>query len=297
MAVIATNNEDLIVERTLSVTPLGIRFWDYNLGLPVRGGLRVVALPLKGDAHAVPAVRTPSGVYAFRNLPGLHSWEYPAENRRNTSSPPLNREFVLKVMDTLGRFLEVAGIVEAPQYEDGIFPPTTDASPVGRAPGFSLFSAPTRQVQPGIAVIRGQLWDYDRGGPASYGVVKVDIQGEIQSGIADKRGAFAILCPYPNPKRSQDGSPSVPGPPLHEQAWPIKVRVAYGGADTSPLPRTELPNIKKIWRDQVLATIFASQAANEPVDVLDETLIFGQELILRTYAKHRLHIRSMASPV
>jgi hypothetical protein len=62
------------IERLAHRNALALRFRDVHLDQPVTDGLTVQAVVAHSD-RTFPAVRTPSGAYTVRSLPGLGSWQ------------------------------------------------------------------------------------------------------------------------------------------------------------------------------------------------------------------------------
>jgi len=275
---IAQKKNKIQLENLLIRTPLGLRFWDHGANEPVRDHLNVTAWSREGGLTPIHAVRNPSGIYAFHGLPGLRDWEYPFDGQEFESSPPISKQYIIKIVDLHKRFLNAAAIVEAPLPDDRIFKDTIN-SPPERDKGFRLFSAPTRATKPHLAVIRAYLWDELQDKEASYAVLKIGIGATIWTGIADEKGKVAVLFPYPMAMRSLDTSPPSGRIPFHEQSWNITVMAFYGGADVTRLPYAELPNLANILR-QTQAKIY--EKVTSSLDQLSETLTLGRQLVLRT---------------
>ena len=272
---------------------LGIQFWDFALGQPVRDGLRVAAQLKDADYAPLPASRTGSGVYAFQGLPGLHEVEYPMA-RAATSSPPPTVDFVITVADTLGRFLLMLFGVSLPLPYRGLFLSNDLASPPGHQPCACLFSAPTRAIAPGFAALRADLWDVEAkpgGQPAAHAALRVTVDGRTWTGIADERGRAVVVFPYPLVKRLTLGSPPGAGQgAITATTWPVSVQVLYqpeqlrfplGAAGDAPWPWNVTPSLKSILDGQQAALIWASEAGPPAADWTGE-LTYGEELILRT---------------
>jgi hypothetical protein len=277
---IAQKKNKIQLENLLIRTPLGVRFWDHGANEPVRDHLNVTAWPREGGLTPIHAVRNPSGIYAFHGLPGLRDWEYPFDYQEFESSPPISKQYILKIVDLHKWFLNVAAIVEAPQPDDDDRIYTTPlSSPADGDKGFRLFSAPTRPAKSHLAVVRAYLWDTSQNKQAAYAALKVNIGGTTWTGIADELGMIAIMFPYPMIMRALDVSPPSSRIPFHEQSWDITVRAFYGGTDMTPLPNAELPNLANILK-QIQAEIY--NTVTSPSGELLATLTLGQELVLRT---------------
>lgn len=288
-------------ERVRVVAPLGLRFWDPAFNQQVTDGLDVVALGEQGGEPRLAAYRTHSGIYAFRGLPGLHSAEYP-QDEALPASPPLCRRFLIEITDRLGRFLPTRFRVTAPF--SGVFPTgLSTGSPAQGTPGLFLFSAPTRIVPPGMAVIRAQLAEAPAHGPprpAAHAVLEIYRAGSLlQLGIADPQGSVAVCLPYPtfvDSSLSGAGSSSPPARPVR-QSWELSVRVRF---EPRVLPRSPgaIPELRGILRQAPALFLLSSHETLDPPTLeLAAELVFGQELVLRMGADARLFLRpSSTSP-
>jgi len=275
------------VERFSIVTTLGIRFWDPAFDVPVSDGLAVTAYPFGARRPATTAFTTPSGVYAFQGLPGLHDIEYPQGDPAGPGSLPATNRFLIEVTDSAARFLSVAFFVDAPF--SGIFPTDSPQAPGAVAPpGFYLFSAPTRAATPLVALVRAQLserLDAASERPASFAVMELDEPtGDSWIGLADDRGAVALLFPYPTFTGTSNASSSMlPSAATGQQSWPITLRVRYQPSVLSFPPGASLPELRSVLA-QAPAAIWTQRAAppGQALASLPATLVFGEELTLRT---------------
>ncbi len=273
------------VERFSIVTPLGIRFWDPAFDVAVDDGLSVVAYPFGASYPPTAGVRTPSGVYAFRALPGLHDVEYPAGDPASPGSLPATRRFQIVVADAQSRFLPVSFAVDAPFR--GIFPTDLTQQSGTAPPGFYLFSAPTRPTSPLVGVVRAQLsegLDAVNDRPAAYAVMEIDTpDGDTWLGIADTRGIVALLFPYPTFTGAESGSlpPSVPSGTAAQQTWPVTVRVRYQPSALTFPVGTTLPELRSVLA-QAPGAIWTERAVppGEALASMPQTLAYGQELNL-----------------
>src|SRR5262245_26635806 len=193
------------LEKFARYTPFGIRCWDLAAHVAVTTGLDVTARPPGQLQLARCAFQTLSGVYAFRDLPGLRRLEasdpeLPAGVHPIEGSPPVAGRFVIEVRDSRQRFLPVTFQVDLPYR--GIYPTQPAGSPPGTAlPGFFLFSAPTRPALSNLAVVRAQLLERLGPGqfrPARFAVLELQIAGRPAAlGVADENGSAAVYFPYP----------------------------------------------------------------------------------------------------
>jgi hypothetical protein len=276
-----------ILERDRTFTPLGIRFWDAALDLPIAETLVVFAW-LRGASYPpVRAVRSPGGVYAFHHLPGQAAAEKPAADEDHPESLGTPREYAIAVDDPSGRYQPAAFSVTLPLGYRGVFPAAPAASPPGAAGKAYLFHTAARPAPPGLAAIRADLVDDATLEPAAWAVLTAAVAGETRSAIADARGRVLVLIPFPTPERMRQGSP-----PVDPQAasWPITLSVRWEPAALRfPFPArgeldpawAERPSLKSILDEQAPARIRTHQG--DPLATeWTTTLVHGRELVLRT---------------
>ncbi|WP_420125869.1 hypothetical protein [Longimicrobium sp.] len=271
-----------VLERDRTFTPLGIRFWDAALDTPVTDRLQVHAWLRDSAYPPVPAVRSPSGVYAFHRLPGQASAEKPAgdDARPETDGPA--GEFVIAVDDPGGRYMGAAFSVPLPLGYRGEF------LSGGPQPGKAyLFPAVSRPVPPGVAAIRADLADPDTGAPAAYAVLSATVGGITRTAVADEAGRAVVLVPFPTPERLRQGSPPAD---TRAATWPVSLRARWEPAALRyPFPAREgmnpawaaRPSLKSILDEQRTALVWTDEGQVPAVE-WTETLVHGQELRLRT---------------
>jgi hypothetical protein len=275
------------VDRISIVTTLGIRFWDAAADAQITDGLVVTAYPEGARRPATQAFRTPSGVYAFQGLPGLHDVEYPSGDLPGPGSLPETNRFLVEALDQGSRYLPAAFYVDAPF--SGIFPTDLPRGPNSAAPpGFFMFSAPTRQASPFVAAVRAQLserLDAKTDRPAAYAVVEVDVpSGDTWIGLADDRGAVAVLFAYPTFTGTSNAASSlVPSTAVPHQSWPLTMRVRYQPSSLSFPPGSSLPDLRSVLA-QAPAAIWTQRAVppGQAVSQIGVTLVFGQEVVMRS---------------
>jgi hypothetical protein len=271
------------VEQISIIAPLGIRFWDPAFDVQINDGLTVIAYPAGTRRPATTAFCTPGGIYAFQGLPGLHDIEYPQGDPSSPGSLPGIAPFLIEVADSASRFLPVAFLVYAPF--SGIFPTDVPRSLAAPAPpGFYLFSAPTRSGSSLTAVVRAQLserLDESNEQPAAYAVLEIDEPaGNRWIGMADDRGAVAVLFPYPTFTGASNGASSLlPSAAVASQNWPIDMRVRYQPSALIFPTGSALPELRSILA-QAPAAIWTQRASppGQALASLSATLVFGQEL-------------------
>jgi hypothetical protein len=284
------------LEKTSHFAPLGIRFWDPAREVPVTGGLWVTIRPPHRPDLMRRAFQTWSGIYAFRNLPGLRGLEVadpdlPPGVHPIDGSPPSLHRFVVEVEDRLDRFLPLTFQIDLPYR--GIYPTGTTMSPPGSPlPGFFLFSAPSRTILADAVTLRARLVERlpdFRIRPASYAVLEVvTIESDSAAGstpivgIADERGSVLVTFPYPSFATSVGPMSPPPGPPMTRlQSWEAIVRVRYAPANqTRPDSAARLPELGAILTQPFAR--FLATAAGPGEFQLNTRIVFGQPLTLQT---------------
>jgi hypothetical protein len=285
-----------VLERDRTFTPLGIRFWDAALQVPVAEPLTVYAWLRDSPHPPTRAVRSSAGVYAFHGLPGQADAERPARGEEHPERVGPEREYVIAVDDPAGRYLPEAFTVTLPLGYRGVFmePFGTPAAgsppePQGRA---YLFPSVGRLAPPGIAAIHATLVDElsvgtDEERPAAWAVLTATLAGERYTGIADADGRVVVMLPFPTPERLRLGSPPVD---TRAATWPVTLSAAWEpSALRYPFPAREglnpawadRPSLKSILYEQGPAPVRVDEDA-APVLEWTETLVHGRELVLRT---------------
>lgn len=283
-----------LLERLTVFTLLGIRFWDPVENKQVSQDLDISAWPAANRRLVINAFRTRSGIYAFQGLPGMRSYEnVPTrtnhENDTNEvgSSPLEVKEFVVQARDRSNRFLPLRFHVQLPLDYPGVYNPAKDSSPPGEALArVFLFSAPSRPLKPGMAVVRGCLYHSAAKQPAANALVEIQHNGRLWHGLADERGCVAIFFPYPAFVEQLGASP--PGLPLTEQVWPLTLRVRFDPSLSRDLAEGEVLTLEALCSQPLVASW--SDEAGPPQLEQPLSLTFGQELILRTGLLSTLNI-------
>jgi hypothetical protein len=303
---------DKMAERVTNFTPLGIRFWDSVLDKQVSDHLMIKAYPASGFRPVINAFRTASGIYAFQGLPGMREVENDDSDVVLNVPSSGKKSFFIEVKDELERFLPVAFKVELPLPYLGVYlyrvAPVTGSPPLsfsGNPPGFYLFSAPTRTVSPGLAVIYATLKEESTGDPAAHAVIEAQVQGEDTSankwyGIADEKGCICVLLPYPTINISLSSSPPESTTVLlNDQQWQLTLRVRYAPTELSY--HTNRNDIKIPYLESILkqsAGVIYTDLPGASVNQWTEMLTFSRELILKTRGveKTELLIDTATSP-
>lgn len=242
------NSAEGVQERWEQKAPLGLLFWDPALDRPVTADLVVTLRSAPGDGPPMRAVVTGSNVYTFHKLPAAG-------------------ELVLEVSDPNGRFFPLRARLS---------PPGVEAK--GTLRQIYLVSAPTRQPAPGLAVVRGYVCErceQPEGRPAAFALIAAQVGGSTWYGVADERGCFALLFPYPVANGSLDGH----GPSAH---FELTVRVHYGALKPPPsgARRRAIPDWQAIL-SQPPGALYPTREGSG-ITAWQRTLEFGQELVLRT---------------
>lgn len=275
--------------------PLGVRFWDAVSGRTIGDGLRVTAYPTGQVTSKVQAFTNHSGVYAWRNLPGLSDFEHGANTEQFLAHMPVpTRPFTVEVVDGLRRFQPFSFAVDVPCR--GLFSWTCveDASPpepASQAGWVPLFSAPTRAVASGFAVIRALLWDVTADLPAAWAVLEAWIADRrVARGFADEQGQVALIFPWPAPvdptfdpsgsMQTSTASPPLSAPTrenraLGEQVWPVKLQARYAPVHSAP----PIPDLCATLQ-QAPALLWSDVARASPLP--EVMLKFGAELVVRS---------------
>jgi hypothetical protein len=268
-------------------TPLGVRFWDLALNLPITDGL-IVNLRLGNSAGPIlAATLTYSGVYAFFGLPGLRAAEYPNGNGYGAAR---TFSYVVTVQDQMNRFLPAVLVYSLDQtgavLVNGLPDPTQGARLA------YLFSAPSRPAPQGFAAVSAYLIDQTANAPVPWALVSIQVgtDPETWTGIADDAGRALVLVPFPVAQSLQLGSPPGTGQVnIADETWPLTVQVnsspgllgyPLAGAQDLAWPWTDTPNLKDILQNQQPALIWSDPATS--ANQFQATLTLGQNLVLRS---------------
>jgi hypothetical protein len=273
------------LERIVSVTPYGFRFWDPVTGRGVVDGLDVAWRDDTG--RRVPATHSPSGVFALRGLP----WSRPFESGRGDdafwASPPSSQPHgVVEIRDRFGRFLPMGVRLQEPErlgaltrevcrvpVSEGGGSPPQPAMPI-----VPLFSAPARRAPAGMAMLSADLRSVD-GIPAAGAILRVTPTGMAPAlGLADWRGIASVLFPYPKPVVPAL-SPPTPAPGrLTDQRWDgVAIQAFWDPAVVSSYP--DLCDVL----DQVATAPVTLLASRSPdVELTEVSLEYGKPLAVHT---------------
>lgn len=247
------------LERHRTRTLLGVRFWDRLTNRVVAEGLRVTAQRLSSDRSqrlGKPVVGrvTPSGAIAFF---GLTAAEAPAiTDPELWDSQPPDQLVAVDMVDPQGRFLPLSFVAQLPLR--GVFRGQGDwlgtsllrpELPQDQALGVQLWSAASRPLPPGRAVLRAQLVVGAGDMPAAYALMRVRLvtpgpgPAFNHYGLADARGTLVLPMPYP--AVPEPASAETPYPPLDQQVFALRITVQYGLTQTR-LPDSEVPSLEAL---------------------------------------------------
>jgi hypothetical protein len=260
-------------ERLTYVTPLGVAFVDAATGRRVSDGL---AVRVEGAAARPNRV----GVFVVPHVAGLAAAERGAGDDAYWSDMPVQRAVRVEVGDPHGRFLPFGFDADVPAR--GLYA-LRCGSPLEEVAPIELFSAPTRLVPAGTAVVRAELWDGDADAPAAWALLEVRPPGLPPArGLADARGRATVLFPYPEPTGLDGSPPSPQRRALTAQTWTVELRAFAAPQPEVPVSRPDLCTVLT----QPPATLLAGSPPATPV--IEATLEYGRELVVRTSSESTL---------
>jgi hypothetical protein len=272
-------------EAVVRRAPLGLRFWDVAAGTPFLGSLDVAVrdeLASGALGRRRRALVGRSGVHAVLDLP---------DDGRTaaalTSGTVPDRRARVEVEDPARRYLPFSVGVGLPTWQlagtdctDGSF-----SAPLGRpvAPAafVPLFSAASRTLPPGRAVVRAHLrLAGDAAGadgpPARWSLVTVSAEaGPVACGLSGDDGQVVVVLPWPELSAGTPGSGGDLGSglaepvPLGRQIWSLDV-----GVHTDPVLAARLapPDLCAVL-DQPPAAV---------LQLSTHDLVYGREATLRS---------------
>ncbi len=215
--------------------------------------------PRAGDGRRV----NRSGLFVFRNLPGLRDAERGSGDADFWAANPPQRDFVLQVSDGAGRFLPWSLAIKLPQRHPlGLALTSPAASPIVIQTGddlafLPLYSAASRPLPEGLGVLRTELWDAGRGRARGLGDGArhgrrsahgrrprrrrraVDAAAALPEAGSGAR-ALARLAPRLPARQRRTDHPAVVARDVHRELSP-----AHAGA---PRSRTSSTSSRSRWR-------------------------------------------------
>lgn len=282
-------------------TPLGIRLWDPVLDQQIIDDLIVTAHPSHIPDNKAMAYRTRSDVYSFSHLEGMRGIEYGYENYDETASPDKRHNFIVEIRDKHKRYIDVAFPVDLPLPYSGVFLSSgPESSPHVMPKGVYLYSSPTRAIPGWNALVRGEILDQGSNKPAAHALLRVGTDdGEYWYGIADDKGRFSVMFPYPVLQDGFGASPITPDhKPLHLQTWDLQLEVFYSPNTLENLSGTFLPDYLSILKQEA-AQIWPQPESEggTPVVALPILLEYQKSTIARTDGLTQLLVSPLqASP-
>jgi hypothetical protein len=283
-----------VLEWISIVTPLAVRLRDESTLGFYSDGLSASVYPLGNPELVTDGVVNRSGLFVFRNLPGLRDAEHGSGDADFWAANPPQHDFVLAVRDGAGRFLPWSLPVKLPQRHPlGLGIPSIAspaASPVGSPITIQtgddlaflpLYSAASRPLPEGLGVLRTELWDAVADEPAAWAMVLATAGDQrTVAGLADAGGRVMLPLPYPKPvvalgpvPGSPLGSPPASGGPITQQSWPVTFTVRYRRRTPAPA----IPDLVDVLT-QPAATAWQETSRTTPWT--SATLRYGQELVL-----------------
>jgi hypothetical protein len=249
-----------VLEEITLVSPLGVKFRDEATLAVVTHDLAVTLHPAGLPEVKTPGIVNRSGIFVFRNLPGMRDVERGAGDDAFWTAQPPRFDFVLEVSDRAGRFLPYAFELQLPVRRLLALPV---ASPLEARDGLPLFSAPSRETPEAMAVLRTELVDAAHGDPAAWALVEARTETAVVRGLADERGRLMLALPYPPPHIVLGSLPGSGGPEPRDQTWNVDLTVRYERRPVVPVR----PDLEDILTKPTALTTSA-------------TLRSGQELLL-----------------
>jgi len=275
----------VVLEQISIVTPLAVVFRDEaTLGF-FSDGLSAVVYPLGEPERTVIGVVNRSGVFVFRNLPGLRAVEQGSGDADFWAAQMPRFDFVLEARDIAGRFLPWSLGVKLPQrhllgigFDAGSPPASPLTGQTGSDTAFlPLFSAASRPAPEGLGVLRAELWDADAGEPAAWALIEAKAgEQRTVTAMADADGRVMLPLPYPKPALTL-GSPLGSGGPINQQSWPVAFTVRYRRRVPAPL----IPNLVDVL---LQPPVTAWQETSRTTAWTSATLRFGRDLVLASRA-------------
>lgn len=287
------------LETIIRRAPVALRFLDLVRGVTVSDGLTVTAQQVGASYPVLMALTSPlSGVYGFRNLPGLRPFEVgdrPASDWCGPTSPPGE--------PSAEELLDVNALRSLIRGDEGAPPPNFLIYMEDRLERFvpqllmvclpkeqlievPLFSAPARPVPPGLGVVRGELWDRGTNAPASWAMVTASPDGSsTYVTVADARGMFTLFIPYASALPPLVGSPPHGGGAIDQLTWNLTVQVFYQPSLQRKVPGFDPPDTRSIL-EQGLAQVYDTLSTHAAS--LARSIRLGQDLIIKTDSSSRI---------
>ncbi len=280
------------IEKLLFVAPLGMCFHDAATGERIADGLSVSVFPVTKSIYKqrTTAVPNRSGVYVLHHASGLEDFSSGAGDAEFWQENPPQKLFIAEVSDQENRFQPFQFTLKLPVKGIYHWENLPFVSPNKNLPSIPLYSAASRKIIGGMAVIRAELHQSQEK-PASWAVLEARFNGNlIARGIAGRDGQIVLMFPTLSPQNNPITSPPAKATrvALADQNWMLDLTVKYEPNifQTSPPVSTEneaevLPDLRLVLA-QANGTLWANA---EQTDVLTTAVLkLGKELILRSRA-------------
>lgn len=252
---------------------LAVRCRDAANGAPVSDGLVATVWNAANPTVRRSAARSRlSGLLGFGVFPGLRTFQHAGAAHGAPLSwpaPPPPVTHVVAVRDTQHRYLPVIFEVVVPAV-----------APVPVA----LQSAARRGYPSGWAVLRGEVQHRTTRLGLGWAVVTVATDGATYDVVADERGRFLLVAPYPEALPPLSGSPPT-GTGLSAMSWPATITVRCQPSALVDVPEAAAGAEPGEVVPPVLASLEAQAAAEQEVggvlQAADEvTIAFGVPTVL-----------------
>jgi hypothetical protein len=281
------------LETVTRVAPLGVRFRDVVTDTLIGDGLSVNVYPASSPARRAAALANRSGVYVVHHAPGLRAFEQGAGDSAFWADATTPVPFVVEVEDLERRFLPFSFVAELPFK--GLYNWTSPLDPAPASPpdpprNVPLYSAPTRRVPAGMAVVRAELRDPILDAPAAWAVVEARLEGQMLArGFSDERGRLALIFPHPAPLKfppvsPPDSPPAAQGPPLMQQEWHVTLSAAYApqSPPSPPAAEAQAPDLRATLAQLLTPPADLWLHHGNRVRLTGAVLRYGQELVLQS---------------
>jgi len=204
----------------------------------VTDGLLVTAAAI--DHTSLPRIAMPCRAqgFIFRTLPGIRDPHFDSEAPSFWANPPVHRNFQIRIVDTLDRYLPLSFQTVAPQtgWLASLAPGESRWAPPNALP---LFRNCPRHQDSRAFGIRATLWDPDVDRPAAWALMEVQFAtpyGSVASrGLSNVDGK--IFVPLAQPDSFSEPS-YVPFDfiKIPSDRWEIDIKVRYSRLAFDAIP-------------------------------------------------------------
>jgi hypothetical protein len=254
------------VDRLTLPAQVGVRLLDPATGRVVSDGLQVRLWPDGRPERIAAAIVNRAGVFVAHPLP---------TPKPPPPEPEPPRPWVVEVVDTQARFLPLRFVAVLPSnqlHDIALLSPPFDSDlPIGGVP---LFSAPTRSLPAGLAVLSADLRTA-AGTPAAWAIAEAllierngDVGPTLGWGMADQHGSLFVLIQTPR-MRSVAAGP--------DQPWTVRLIVRYAAPADGRAPA--IPE----WDTALRQPDVQPLGSLSPIHPLDDLSVqAGQTLVVQT---------------